>query len=134
MFFFFIEAKQSLDQHLNPQIPTKRSNSCTPLLDPESSRQDQRRSSSIHTLLQIRRDSAKISEELANLSAQLSASMVNNGTGSKRPSLSVPGTSGPGENDAPTIDQLLAETSVNQPITIPHTFLAIGPTKRRERS
>jgi hypothetical protein len=96
----------------------------------EISRKDQRRSSSVHTLLQIRRDSAKISEELANLTAQLSASMNNEGSSSKRPSLSVPGTSGPGENDTPTIDQLLAETSVNQPIVIPTSFLSVHRKKR----
>ncbi|CAF3757787.1 unnamed protein product [Rotaria sp. Silwood1] len=135
--------KQSVDQHLNPncsnnlQAHTKRSHSCTPLLDVENIHNDQRRSSSIHTLLQIRRDSAKISEELANLTAQLSASMNNNNNNnrstSKRPSLSVPGTTITVENDTPTIDQLLAETSVNQPIIIPKSLLSINP-KRRQRS
>jgi len=129
--------EHSSTQHLDPdsldnsQPHAKRSHSCTPLLDVELSRKDQRRSSSVHTLLQIRRDSAKISEELANLTAQLSASMNNEGSNSKRPSLSVPGTSGgPGEDDTPTIDQLLAETSVNQPIVIPGSFLSANPKKR----
>ncbi|CAF4089285.1 unnamed protein product, partial [Rotaria magnacalcarata] len=132
--------KQSSDRHLNPdcsnhlQTTAKRSHSCTPLLDVENSRHYQRRSSSSHTLLQIRRDSAKITEELANLVAQLAASMVNDGSTSKRPSLSVPGTSGAANtNDTPTIDQLLAETSVNQPIIISTSLLPIGQ-KRRERS
>ncbi|CAF3528844.1 unnamed protein product [Rotaria socialis] len=131
--------KQSSDQHLNPdcsnhlQTAAKRSHSCTPLLDVENSRHYQRRSSSSHTLLQIRRDSAKITEELANLAAQLAASMTNDGSTSKRPSLSVPGTSGANENGTPTIDQLLAETSVNQPIIISTSLLPIGQ-KRRERS
>ncbi|CAF0867618.1 unnamed protein product [Rotaria sordida] len=141
--------EQSSDQHLNPncsnniQIHTKRSHSCTPLLDVEHIHNNQRRSSSIHTLLQIRRDSAKISEELANLSAQLSASMNNNENNnnnnnnnrsiSKRPSLSVPRTIGFDEYDTPTIDQLLAETSVNQPIIIQTSLLTVAP-KKRQRS
>ena len=135
----FSLADRSSHQHLDPkslnilQANTKRSHSCTPLLDVENSRKDHRRSSSVHTLLQIRRDSAKISEELANLTAQLSASINNNGSTSKRPSLSVPGTSGLDENDTPTIDQLLAENSFHQSIVIPTNFLAITP-KRRERS
>ncbi len=134
--FFLLLAEQSLNQHLDPsslnnsQAHAKRSHSCTPLLDVENSRKDQRRSSSVHTLLQIRRDSAKISEELANLTAQLSASMNNNGMNSKRPSLSVPGTSEPNENDTPTIDQLLAETSVNQSLVIPSSFLNVNQKKR----
>lgn len=100
-------------------------------MDVANSRKDQRRSSSSHTLLQIRRDSAKISEELANLAAQLSASMnQHDGSSSKRPSLSVPGTSGSNENNTPTIDQLLAENSVNQPIVIPTSHLSIDPKKR----
>ncbi|CAF3322302.1 unnamed protein product [Rotaria sp. Silwood2] len=137
---FGFKSKQSPDQHLNPncsnnlQAHTKRSHSCTPLLDVECIHNDQRRSSSIHTLLQIRRDSAKISEELANLTAQLSASMNNDNLASKRPSLSVPGTTAePSEYDTPTIDQLLAETSVNQPIIIPKSLLTIDP-KKRQRS
>lgn len=113
------------------QAHAKRSHSCTPLLDVANGRKDQRRSSSSHTLLQIRRDSAKISEELANLAAQLSASMNHHdGSSSKRPSLSVPGTSGSNENDTPTIDQLLAESSVNQPIFIPTSLLSVNPKKR----
>jgi hypothetical protein len=134
--FFFFLVKQSTNQRLDPssldtsQIHAKRSHSCTPLLNVENGRKDQRRSSSIHALLQIRRDSAKITEELANLSAQISASMNNDGSNSKRPSLSVPGTSGPNENVTPTIDQLLAESSVNQPIVIPTSFLTINPKKR----
>lgn len=136
IFFHSISAERSLDQYLNPdgsnnlQASAKRSHSCAPLLDVENSHHGKRRSSSIHTLLQIRRDSAKITEELANLAAQLTASM-NNDLNTKRPSLSVPGTSK--DDEAPTIDQLLAETTVNQPIMIPGSFLEIGP-KRRERS
>jgi hypothetical protein len=140
LFFYFIFlVEQSPDHHLDPNISnnlqthTKRSHSCTPLLDVENSRKDKRRSSSVHTLLQIRRDSAKISEELANLTAQLSASMTNDGTSSKRPSLSVPGTSGLDENNTPTIDQLLAEANIHQPIVIPTSFLTVAP-KRRGRS
>ncbi len=130
---------QSSNQHLDPsaltslQTHAKRSRSCTPLLDVENGRKNQRRSSSVHTLLQIRRDSAKISEELANLTAQLSVSMNKEGSNSKRPSLSVPGTSRQGEDETPTIDQLLAESSVNQPIVIP-TSLLIANRKKRGRS
>jgi hypothetical protein len=93
----------------------------------------------VHTLLQIRRDSAKISEELANLTAQLSAAMNTGGTTSKRPSLSVPGT---GDDGTPTIDQLLAETNVSQPILGSHSYLTVdsnlpssfGPPFARGRS
>ena len=122
------QSSPSSARHLDPGSPTasnvsaKRSHSCTPLLEVEGGRKDRRRSSSVHTLLQIRRDSAKISEELANLSAQLSAAMNTGGTTSKRPSLSVPGT---GEDGTPTIDQLLAETSVNQPILGSHSYLTV---------
>jgi hypothetical protein len=56
--------------------------------------------------------------------------MNNDGSSSKRPSLSVPGKCGPDDNDAPTIDQLLAETSVNQPIVIPTSFLNVNRKKR----
>ena len=132
-------AEQSSNQHLYPstannlQASTRRSHSCAPLLEVKNGRKNRRRSSSVHTLLQIRRNSAKISEELANLSAQLSASMTNNGSSSKRPSLSVPNTYGSGENETPTIAQLLAEASVNQPIMIPTSFLTVNP-KRRRRS
>lgn len=81
--------------------------------------------------MQIRRDSAKISEELANLTAQLSASMNNSAANSKRPSLSVPGTSQMDEQHTPTIDQLLAETTINQPIIIStSSFLSVNPKKR----
>jgi hypothetical protein len=133
IFFFSFLVEQSSSQHLDPsslnnsQIHARRSNSCTPLLDVEINRRDQRRSSSVNTLLQIRRDSAKITEELANLTAQLS------GSNSKRPSISVPGTSEPNEKNTPTIDQLLKETSVNQPIIIPSSLLTINP-RRRGRS
>ena len=73
------------------------------------------RSSSVHTLLQIRRHSAKISEELASLSEKLSASMNAARSASARPSLCVPGTERPNEDDdqdhrTPTIGQLLAKT------------------------
>jgi hypothetical protein len=138
--YFLVEQSSSTShQHLDPGSPnkshghTKRSRSCTPLLDVEDGRNDKRRSSSVHTLLQIRRDSAKISEELANLAAQLSVSMNNDGLSSKRPSLSVPGTSGSNDDKTPTIDQLLAETSVNQPIIFSTSYLTVTP-KRRGRS
>ena len=101
---------------------TKRSHSCTPLLDVEGGRKDRRRSSSVHTLLQIRRDSAKISEELANLTAQLTAAMNKSGSSSQRASLSVPGKN---DTDTPTINQLLAETCLNQPIVISSVFLTV---------
>lgn len=87
----------------------------------------------MHTLLQIRRNSAKISEELANLSAQLSASTSNTGMASKRASLSVPTDHQRPDHDTPTIAQLLAEASVNEPIVIPTSFLSVKP-KRRRRS
>jgi hypothetical protein len=44
--------------------------------------------------------------------------MNNGGSISKRPSLSVPGTSAMTDDETPTIDQLLAETNLNQPILI----------------
>jgi hypothetical protein len=59
--------------------------------------------------------------------------MNNDGTSSKRPSLSVPGTSELGEKHTPTIDQLLAEANTHQPIVIPTSFLTVAP-KRRGRS
>ena len=88
-------------------------------------RKDRRRSSSVHTLLQIRRDSAKISEEFTNLTAQLTAAMHNGGSNSKRPSLSVPGTCAMTDDETPTIDQLLAETDLNQPVPIPSSYLTV---------
>ncbi|CAF3667742.1 unnamed protein product [Adineta steineri] len=122
----------SSSQLLDPGSPhnanntqTKRSHSCTPLLDVDDARKNRRRrSSSAHTILQIRRDSAKIREELAKLTAQLSASMNNdNSPHAKRLSLSVPGASDSFDNnDTPTIDQLLAETTVTQPIVIPSSY------------
>ena len=99
----------------------------------ENDRKQKRRSSSVQTLLQIRRDSAKISEELANLSAQLCAPGAVLGSTSKRASLSVPGTSRSDEDDTPTINQLLAEISVHQTLVIPTPFLS-GERKKRERS
>ncbi|CAF1332034.1 unnamed protein product [Adineta steineri] len=130
---------QSSNQRLYPitpnslQAPTKRSNSCTPLLEVKNARRSRRRSSSVHTLLQIRRNSAEITKELAHLSAQLSASMTNDGIANKRLSLSIPNTYESNEHGTPTIDQLLAEISVNQPIIIPSSFLTVNP-KRRRRS
>jgi hypothetical protein len=130
-FFSVEQSSPSSHSHLDPDSPnninthTKRSRSCTPLLDVEVSRRDRLRSSSVHTLLQIRRDSAKISEELANLTAQLSAAMSNGGSSSKRPSLSVPGPSGITDNGTPTIDQLLAETNLNQTIVISSSYLTV---------
>jgi hypothetical protein len=51
---------------------------------------------------------------------------MNNGhLSSKRPSLSVPNTSGIDDNETPTIDQLLAETSVHQPIVISTSYLTV---------
>ena len=115
----------------NLQAPTRRSNSCTPLLDAKNARKNRRRSSSVHTLLQIRRNSAKISEELANLTAQLSASASNADPSSKRASLSVPVPYDRTDKETPTIAQLLAEASVHQPIVIPTSFLTVNPKKRR---
>ena len=122
-------------RHLNPdalapvQGQAKRSHSCTPLLDVENGGKDRRRSSSVHTLLQIRRDSAKISEELANLTAQLSAAMGNGGSSSKRASLSVPTVKGMPDDDAddgtPTIDQLLAENNQNPSMVLAHGYLTV---------
>jgi len=59
--------------------------------------------------------------------------MTNNNSIAKRSSLSVPNSYEPGDNKTPTIAQLLAETSVNQPIIIPTSFLTVNP-KRRKRS
>jgi hypothetical protein len=110
--------------NINPQA--KRSHSCTPLLDVENARKSRRRrSSSAHTILQIRRDSAKIREELAKLTAQLSAAMHNEGSPVKRLSLSVPGAPDTEPHETPTIDQLLAESTINQPIVIPSSYLIV---------
>lgn len=124
------------NRHLDPspQISTavhaKRSHSCTPLLDLENSRKDRRRSSSVHTLLQIRRDSAKISEELANLTAQLSAAMHNGNSFTKRSSLSVPRASRLDNQEAPTIDQLLAQAVINQSIAISNSHFSVDSNGR----
>lgn len=119
-------------RHLNPGSPTavttpaKRSHSCTPLLDAEENRKNRRRrSSSAHTILQIRRDSAKIREELAKLTAQLSAAMNTETSPPKRLSLSVPGAPNTDPHETPTIDQLLAESTINQPIVIPTSYLIV---------
>lgn len=140
-YFHFLLVEQSSpmsNRHLDPDSistptnsPAKRSHSCTPLLNVTGSRKDRRRSSSVHTLLQIRRDSAKFSEELANLTAQLSAATNSPGTNSKRPSLSVPGTN---DDNTPTIDQLLAETSVNQPIFVSSTYLTVDSNAKKSVS
>ncbi|CAF0778844.1 unnamed protein product [Adineta ricciae] len=126
------QASPSSIRHLVPESPNnhnthaKRSHSCTPLLDVEDGRKSRRRrSSSAHTILQIRRDSAKIREELERLTAQLSAAMNNDGTSGKRLSLSVPGAPDTTANETPTIDQLLAETAINQPIIIPSSYLLV---------
>ena len=122
------QASSSSARHLDPgssnnlTTQAKRSHSCTPLLDVDEARKSRRRrSSSAHTILQIRRDSAKIREELAKLTAQLSAAMNNEGSPAKRLSLSVPGA----PNETPTIDQLLAESTINQPIVIPTSYLIV---------
>ncbi|UJR26148.1 hypothetical protein I4U23_007492 [Adineta vaga] len=126
------QASPSSTRHLDPGSPnnlnihTKRSHSCTPLLEVENARKSRRRrSSSAHTILQIRRDSAKIREELAKLTAQLSAAMSNDGIPGKRLSLSVPGAPDTIPNETPTIDQLLAESAINQPIVIPTSYLLV---------
>ena len=87
---------------------------------------DRRRSSSVHTLLQIRRDSAKISEELANLTAQLTAAMNTRGSTSQRPSLSVPGTSTMTDDGTPTINQLIAENDLNKSLPISSSYLTVN--------
>ncbi|CAF2308872.1 unnamed protein product [Rotaria sp. Silwood2] len=122
------QSSPSSNRHLDLDLPinlnthTKRSHSYTPLLEVEDRRNDRRRSSSVHTLLQIRRDSAKISEELANLTAQLSASMNTEGLLNKRPSLSVPRTP---RHETPIINQLLAPTNINQPIVSSTSYLTV---------
>lgn len=91
----------------------------------EAGRKDRRRSSSVHTLLQIRRDSAKISEELANLTAQLSAAMNTGNPSSKRPSLSVPGTSQTNEDQSPIVHQLVTDANVHQTSQTSHSYLTV---------
>ena len=51
--------------------------------------------------------------------------MNNGGLGSKRPSLSVPGTSAMGNDQTPTIGQLLAEANLNQPVVISSSYLTV---------
>ncbi|CAF4588036.1 unnamed protein product [Rotaria sp. Silwood1] len=125
------QSSPSSNRHLDLDLPininthTKRSHSYTPLLDVDDRRKDRRRSSSVHTLLQIRRDSAKISEELANLTAQLSATMNNGSLSNKRLSLSVPRTS---RHETPTINQLLAPININQPIVSSNSYLTVEST------
>ncbi|CAF0755109.1 unnamed protein product [Rotaria sordida] len=111
-----------LDLPININTHTKRSHSYTPLLDVEDRRKDRRRSSSVHTLLQIRRDSAKISEELANLTAQLSATVDNGNLLNNRPSLSIPHTL---RHEIPTINQLLAPRNINQSIVSSPSYLTV---------
>lgn len=96
------------------------------MLDVDAARKDRRRSSSVHTLIQIRRDSAKISEELANLTAQLTAAMHNESLNDKRTSLSVRGTSTMTDHITPTIGQLIAETDLHQPVPIPSSYLTVN--------
>jgi hypothetical protein len=91
----------------------KRSHSCTPFLELDPSHTNDQHQSSARTLLQIRRHSAKISEDLANLTAQLSASMSNTCSLNARVTYVVNDANKTIVNadcHAPTIDQLLAET------------------------
>lgn len=104
----------------------KRSHSCTPLLDVDMNRRDQRRSSSVHTLLQIRRDSVKISEEFANLTAQLSVAVNKKNLPAGRSSLSVPHSPRISINSTPTIHQLIAGTRRSHPLVIPNSYLTVN--------
>jgi hypothetical protein len=120
---------------LSPEnVHTKRSHSCTPLLSVDGARQDRRRSSSVHTLIQLRRDSAKISEELANLTAQLSATMNTNCSLSKRASLSVPGACSTNDVDTPTIDQLLAKTKTHRSIHTSNSHLKVDSNRQHNHN
>ena len=83
---------------------TKRSNSCTPLVNMDRNTVN----SSARTLLQIRRHSAKISQELTNLAAQLSMPKAHSNFTTPRPSLSVPKPSEFLDSFPPTFDQLIA--------------------------
>lgn len=127
------QSSLSSNHHLDPGSPqhlnthTKRSYSCTPLLDVDAARKDRRRSSSVHTLIQIRRDSAKISEELANLTAQLTAAMQNESLANKRTSLSVHRASTMADDTTPTIDQLIAETDSHKLVPISSLYLTVNP-------
>ena len=133
------QSSLSSTQHLDPGSTqvlgahSKRSNSCGPTLNLGDDQANQQRRASVNTLLQIRRDSAKISEDLANLSAQLTASMHESNPATRRLSLFVPSPSRNLERSAPTIDQLLAETTLHQPIFMFTPFLKIS-SKDRERS
>ncbi|CAF1199412.1 unnamed protein product, partial [Didymodactylos carnosus] len=73
--------KQLLDvssSYLQQKAEGKRSHSCTQYSLNDDFRQKKRRSSSTHTLLQIRRDSQKIGEELEKLSQRVSSlAMIN---------------------------------------------------------
>jgi hypothetical protein len=51
--------------------------------------------------------------------------MNTGGLSSKRPSLSVPGTSGIADDNTPTISRLLAETNINQPVVISSSYLTV---------
>ncbi|CAF3473186.1 unnamed protein product [Rotaria socialis] len=116
-----LDTESSLD--FNSHV--KRSHSCTPLLDVKHGRNDRRRSSSVHALLQIRRDSAKISEEFANLAAQLSAAMNSQSLPIDRSSLSVPRSVRVCYSSTPTIDHLLVATTMPQPNSIPSPYLTV---------
>ena len=128
-------AEQLSDQHLNldfspnTQIHAQRSRSCTPVLDVETNRKCQRRGSFVHTLLQIRRESAKISKDLANLTARLNSTMNTDDSASTQSPRSIHGVSGFDRNRALTLGQLLAETSVDQPIIIPASLLSFDRKK-----
>ncbi|CAF1385827.1 unnamed protein product [Rotaria magnacalcarata] len=113
------------DSSLDINSHAKRSHSCTPLLDVKHGRNDRRRSSSVHTLLQIRRDSAKISKEFASLTAQLSAAMNSQTLPIDRSSLSVPRSSRACHSSTPTIDHLLAATTMPQTNSIPSSYLTV---------
>lgn len=131
LFFVVEQSSPSSHRHLDADASSeenphaKRSHSCTPLLEVEGGRKDRRRSSSVHTLLQIRRDSAKISEELANLTAQLSAARNAANGSSKRPSLSVPGTSHSPDEQKTSSNQLMAESHVQPSIHLSSSYLKV---------
>lgn len=52
--------------------------------------------------------------------------MNNGGFNSKRPSFSFPRTSTMTNDETPTIDQLLAETNLNQPVVISSSYLTVN--------
>ena len=84
----------------------------------EESRKDRQRRASVRTLLQIRRDSVKISEELAHLTTQLSAATNNETLSNKQTLFLLCGKSEIDNDQIRTITPSLVSASINQPAVV----------------